>query len=452
MIFLFVLFAAGCGSSGSSDQGGNPPDQPPDQSDAGPGTADAAPEPQRGAAGSLDTTFGTNGRLMDFGMLSPANVLVSADDHILVVGVCSGAPSPDDSFVPNDGCIVRLTPDGAVDTTYGNDGIVLMGEEALATPSDAVLLPGGRIGVVGTTRHNLGKNSYTEIWYDIVDVNGATRQMDSQSSGPSIVLAPDGSLILTQTTDLLINKLTNTGEIDTGPGSMTSANLDATFAFSCPAGFSFSVQNVAGVVVRPDGRIVIGGSWSCYNNSSGFEYHGYGIWQLDGSTGAPDPSFGWNAEVTVAGTSVDYDGGPGLLALLEDGRIIAPIRYNDSANYSILAYTDSGPDITFGMTGDLYVTSNNGFPRIFLDNQNRLLVTRGTDGLVLESVSRVTAAGAFDPAFGTGGNAILSLPAGLSSSSGSVAARVQKDGRIVVLSQATKDDGSTVAVVSRLWN
>ena len=88
---------------------------------------------------------------------------------------------------------------------------------------------------------------------------------------------------------------------------------------------------------------------------------------------------------------------------------------------------------------------------VFLDDQSRLLVT--IDRLVsptVEAIMRYTNDGAFDTTFGVAGAANTPSAADISWGR-SFSARVQKDGRIVVLSWAYGTNVSSL-VVSRLWN
>jgi hypothetical protein len=74
----------------------------------------------------------------------------------------------------------------------------------------------------------------------------------------------------------------------------------------------------------------------------------------------------------------------------------------------------------------------------------------------LESVMRFTASQTPDNTFGANRTTAIALPGNISSSFGSFAARVQNDGKIVALSQATMNnkDGTSknVVVVSRILN
>lgn len=94
------------------------------------------------SAGGLDGSFGSNGfETTPFGFTDPAAATaVGADGSILVVG------QKDNEFA-----VGRLNPNGTVDTTFGNNGLVLTNFGGkLGSEAEAVAVqPDGRIVVAG---------------------------------------------------------------------------------------------------------------------------------------------------------------------------------------------------------------------------------------------------------------------------------------------------------------
>ncbi|MCL2723374.1 MAG: hypothetical protein FWD69_02960 [Polyangiaceae bacterium] len=387
----------------------------------------------RGRPGSLDTTFGAGQTILTGQPAKAFNAFVSADDNVLVFGQCNN---------PNVAtCVVRLTPDGAIDTTYGVDGVAVLANLDATT---AVLLPDGSTAVGGATVDE-AQTAYGIISTDGKNVGSAitlTKTFNTNDVQPagyvnSMTLTPDGGLAMSfgaGNNIIGIAKLTNAGYPDAGFGTGGFTSVAGTQAINTWS------PSTSGTAVWPNGKILI------LSNSS--------ILQLD-TKGALDTSFGSGGQVITYGSGGQGAATPVGMLLMPDGRIIVPIGSSNS--YSIGAFVaNGGIDKTFGSYG--YITSVSSYgvpPNLFLDDQNRLLVTTGITG-PLQSVRRYLNTGAPDSSFGMSGNgwATFTLPADFPPTTeqvATIAARVQKDGRIIVLSESLAD-GSNDVVVSRLWN
>jgi hypothetical protein len=245
-----------------------------------------------------------------------------------------------------------------------------------------------------------------------------------------------------------IAKLKSTGKPDLKFGADGYRNVQ----FSGPKWFTSR-----GVAVRPEeGQIVIIGVYG--EDDAGSVANGYGIMQLT-STGSRDPFFGEKSvgrqgQATFPDPS-DASISPSGLLLLSGGRAVSMLSSTPSngstVSYSIRAFTEHGDfdNTTFGERGALSVSNARN---VFIDNHDRLLVTNSAIADSLESISRFTTAGKPDTSFGTNGKATITRPANISSTSGSVAAAVQKDRRIVVVSEAILQGNVYSLVVSRLWD
>jgi len=366
-------------------------------------------------------------------MLSPMTLLVAADDSILLPGSCTSGGIN----ATAETCVTRLTPDGILDPSYGNSGIATL--DGLS-PTDAVILSDGSI-VVGGSANDVAA-------YGILDANGknstitnfpATALGNTAGDVVQIALAPDDSVIgLFSATDLNTNgftvnvaKITSAGEFDTTFGAGGYANWDLT---------NINIYTTDGLAVRPNGKIVVLADGP--GNSGLVEDKAVRILQLD-SSGALDTSFGIDGQTMV-------DLGQGLQwghtspVITPDGKIIATHNFA-----GLLAFKADGTDLdtTFGNNGRLSMARTYGsLPYVSLDNQNHLLVATCSPP-ALESVWRFTDDGAADISFGVNGQATTSSLADFTNGC-SFAARVQKDGRIVVLTWTDQN----ILVVSRLWN
>jgi uncharacterized delta-60 repeat protein len=392
-----------------------------------------------GPPGTLDTTFAPNGPMSDvFGMnAQPANLFVSSDDHIYVFGQCIGAAG---SYA----CIARLNADGVLDNAYGTSGIAWLTDISYydsPNANAAALLPDGRIVLGTTTTNNIA--AYTMVSADGKSNTTTALAADSSAGATgyhvqSMAVAPDGSTFIVFDADdaMGIAKLASDGnrlDLAFGNGGYASAALVA-------AAFNTRASSSIGIVVRPEGKIVIVGQWS-----AGSMQQGYGILQLDES-GAYDTSFGTDGQTTFLSAMMnDPTHNP---VLLTDGRVISAIF---AGNWDIMAFKADGTglDTTFGTgSGMLWPADEQPEswapnPYVTLDHQNRLLIAGTAE---VGCVWRYDDKGMPDSSFGTNGRMEIPFPTD-SSASGAIPVLVQSDGRIVVVS--TSNDA---VALSRYWD
>jgi uncharacterized delta-60 repeat protein len=97
------------------------------------------------ADGSLDPTFGGDGTVTVTvpGSFDVQAVVLQPDGKLVIAGT-----SPTGFSLRNFG-LVRLLPDGALDTSFGGDGIVSSDFGAIETGFSVILLPDGRLVVAG---------------------------------------------------------------------------------------------------------------------------------------------------------------------------------------------------------------------------------------------------------------------------------------------------------------
>lgn len=188
---------------------------------------------QLNADGTLDETFGNAGSVDQAVTLAPNNgedfaydVAFDVEGNILVCG-----NSYSDTYVRRP-VVVRFTPDGALDTTFGVDGVATIPvNEVGASAFKAIAVqPDGKIVATGYF-------GQTEFWYLFVVVrfnadgtldetfsgDGVKKYSysDVDDSGEDVVIADDGSIIIAgKTTDAnynissLLIKFTAAGEVD----------------------------------------------------------------------------------------------------------------------------------------------------------------------------------------------------------------------------------------------
>jgi len=286
--------------------------------------------------GSCDTSFGDFGiRLIAFDRGGDeadwANAM--AVDHlgrIIVVG------SVDFNGNDVDMGIVRLTPDGAIDTSFSGDGEATISFDLSGFDDDAAhgvaIDRDGRILVAGRAYDAAGGGydfAFARMMDDgsldssfgaggklavSFDLGGANHELVED-----VAVWPDGEIVAV-------------GSIDTGPtavewavlriapdGSQVLGLHHGYFGFATPAGAN-------SIVLQPDGKILISGVGQGVSNVD------FGVARLH-RNGSPDASFPFGTGVT----SFDFNLGPGshrdygqAVTLDRDGRIlvVGSVEYN----------------------------------------------------------------------------------------------------------------------------
>lgn len=223
--------------------------------------------------------------------------------------------------------------------------------------------------------------------------------------------------------------------------------LDTTF----PAGLhplGTANSNVDGVVVQPDGKILLG-CGSTDTNGTGMAL----LRLLD--TGANDTTFGVNGYVKPA-IIVLADSEYGVL-LQPDGKIL---HLGSKGGTSLIArYNSDGSfDSTFGQDGVASLpAASDTFVSIALQSDGKILLLRthqmtgdaGTFNGI--EVARLTSGGAVDSSFGTGGVVEGAFGAPVAGGTQATAVLVQTDGRILAVSNTALSAGQTEVTVARYW-
>ncbi|MBK9155555.1 MAG: VCBS repeat-containing protein [Chloracidobacterium sp.] len=244
------------------------------------------------ANGTLDNSFDGDGILvLPFPALNNAegrDVIVTEDNKIIAVGRNSSAFA-----------VVKLNPDGTLDSAFGDSGIVSMsisGNDLSLTR--VALLSDGRIVLAGTRR--FGGTNYH---FAVVRLN-ANGTLDTSFDGDGLAVTKVG---------------------------VGTPDQDAARA----------------VVVQHDDRIVVAGD---SNNGSGTFFDAAAVrYNLDGSL---DQTFGGDGKVHIPFGN-DYDAANDI-ALQQDGKLVLAgnsIVGSDSQFALARINPDGSPDMTFGISG-----------------------------------------------------------------------------------------------------
>ena len=369
-----------------------------------PHNSDAAP-------GELDPTFGTNGKVTtDFsGNVDVGNAAaVQSDGKIVVAGFTRAGADITEDFA-----LARYNGDGSLDSTFGTGGRVTGGFSSTADRANAVAIqPDGKIVAAGSSegffaliRFNSNGSidpSFGPFGDGVVRTNvsgGGTSQINA------VVIQGDGKIVAAgrvgdataHTLDFAVLRYKTDGGLDTAFGTGGGTNTDF-----------FSGNDAAlALVMQPDGKFVAAGSASRGDSTS----PDFALVRLN-PDGSRDSTFGSGGKVTTDFSS-SQDGIYGI-ALQSDGQIVAagftyiPSENNDK--FALARYkTDGGLDADFGSGGkvisDLSATTDEAHA-VVVQPDGRILAAGIADvsGNALDfALARYNSNGSPDSSFGTGG-------------------------------------------------
>lgn len=222
------------------------------------------------ADGTPDNSFGTDGKRV-YSISPGANQGYSAalmpGDKLLVLGSCDN-PSPNFSF-----CAMQLNPDGSLDTSFGNNGLLLgspsgmtslVPRDVVARPEGGFVVTGGCNGIstssdglcaVGFLANGDLDSSFGTLGLSMTRVVPGTRPHASEA----IARQSDGKFVVAGTcmngasnSDFCATRFNANGSLDTGFGA--AGSLVRTM------GAGASVDLASAVAVQPNGQIVISGT------------------------------------------------------------------------------------------------------------------------------------------------------------------------------------------------
>ena len=259
--------------------------------------------------GSLDTSFGTGGKVLTPIAASGGGeayaVAVQTDGKIVV-----GGQSGDG----NDFVLTRYNPDGSLDTTFGTGGVVITATgyvRALAVQPDGKIVAAGTEGCCGGAKFALARYNTNGTLDTTFGTSGiVTMSPPSQGVGYALALQPGGKLVVGGEID--------SGILPKGYFGLVRFNSDGTLDTSfgenglamTPIG---SDASGAALAQQPDGKLVLAG-YSTVDST-----HEFALARYD-ADGSPDVGFGTSGAVTTPigahGSTAD------AVALEPDGTIL----------------------------------------------------------------------------------------------------------------------------------
>jgi uncharacterized delta-60 repeat protein len=410
--------------------------------------------PAEAAPGDLDRSFRDDGTLVT--NITPWNenvgdMAIQHNGRIVVVGRASTRQGYGRFAV------IRYRPDGALDRSFGGDGIVttdLTAREDAAT--GVAIQPDGKIVVVGIATGARGRARFAVVRYERNGALDGTFGDDGamtvrvaaggNDDASDVAIGPDGKIVVVGTTSSLraiaVARIDPTGGLDPtfdGDGKVTWAPGD---------GFASG----SAVALQPDGRIVVAGqSWT----ESAFD--GIVVLRYE-PEGTLDEAFGIDGVATAeftAGTDGGGDGAGGV-ALQPDGKIVVagdaggPAEY--TSRFGLARFDDDGMlDATFGEDGTVHTNFtrlDDSASDVAIQPDGKIVAVGvagfGWGSLSTFALARYEADGSLDVTFGDGGKLRTGFggadPGGVIDILGARAAAVelQPDGRIVVAGEVDR--------------
>jgi uncharacterized delta-60 repeat protein len=384
--------------------------------------------------GDLDPTFGSGGRVTtDFNGRSggASAIALQGDGKLVVTGAVLSAAGPPDIAV------TRYNSDGSLDTSFGTGGRVTTDFAGRSDNGTSISIqPDGKILVAGSADSVATQFDFALVRYNAngsldstfgtggkvtTDFNGG---LDAASA---IALQADGRIVLA-------------GYATAGDPHMALARYnpngtpDSSFgtAGKVITNFNGARDFANALAIQSDGKIIAGGSIT-----SLFENFAFALARYN-PNGSLDPSFGNGGKVitqVVPGADSEDDE-IFALAIQPDGRIIAAGKANFREDFGMVRYlTNGSPDTSFGANG-VVTTDFNGQ----IDNANSVaiqidgkIVLAGAANLTTGStgdfgIARYQPSGALDSTFGTSGKVVTDFSSSVDIARGVV---LQSDNRIV---------------------
>jgi uncharacterized delta-60 repeat protein len=394
--------------------------------------------------GDFDQSFGAGGKVVVdvFGPDSAQTVVVQSDGKILVAGQ-SGVRGDVDPPMSADVSVVRLNSDGSLDTTFGNDGKVLLESRGWSGHDATVpmlVMGDGKLLVGGSGMHRLNPDGSLDMTFG---VNGATTTTAYVSS---MVVMPDGHIMASTGTTL--TRFNDDGTLDTtfGMNGVLTPSVDSAQRVSVQ---DMSVQLDGKLLVLANARMV--GATSNVMMLMRFNADG----TLDSSLGGSGQSVVALPEhMTAEGVS---------LRLLDDGEFLVAGNghyRDDHSSYAgtlLVRFSRNGHlDQSFGDHGVMFDRNSmdNMVRGVAVQSDGKILVSGNGDSAI--SLYRYNADGSRDASFGSNGRFETRMENNPDWCESATGVALQPNGQIVLLGQIdlsafTVDDPTSVFAASDLF-
>jgi uncharacterized delta-60 repeat protein/uncharacterized repeat protein (TIGR01451 family) len=339
------------------------------------------------APGDLDPTFGENG-LVTTPQLIPQALILQPDGRIIVGGQTAETGQL---------AVARYTSTGAVDDTFGNNGLVSLEYHyelaALALQTDGKILAAGRDFLLRLTTAGDVDTSFGNAGIITAPLGAACGAANSSCALAAVTVDEQDHIVAGGSSgytsgrflisDLAIARYTSSGVLDTSFNGTGVALSDF-----------LAEDRAASVLLQPDGKIVIAGTASP-EPAFGLRF---ALARVN-SDGSRDDSFGTHGQVVTTPGGVWAALGDAVLQ--PDGKIVVAGSswWNNHFDSTLARYSPAGDlDPTFGQAGLVTNTTMGFVVGIAIQQDGRLIVLDGDFNL-----ARYWPDGQLDTTFGLNG-------------------------------------------------
>ena len=379
--------------------------------------------------GSLDSSFGTGGKTTSTTFLRQIinQIAVQADGKIVAVGLSTTTIGTANFYV------VRYNTNGSIDTTFASNGFLnfdMSGgsyydeAQSVKIQPDGKILVGGIVGAV-SNRYYLGvlrlnSNGAIDTTFgnqgrSIFAMTGLTTSSSNNYALNDIALQPDGKIVVAGLYNYKysIARLNTDGSLDSDFSNDGKVTVD----------FGSNIEEAKKIKILGDSRIMIGGSSQPSNVA----------WCMLQPDGSLDTSFGTGGKKTFL---PDNGFQFGTLYFLADNSILVGGSSNDVDAALYKLSLNGARDTTFGTNGRVVVdidnsSSDSPIAKLDLDSTGKIYAvgTTVTGGSTYFYLLNFNSNGTLNTSFSNDGKVLVNFD-GLSSYGRTVI--LQPNGRVLV--------------------
>ncbi|MBE8726355.1 T9SS type A sorting domain-containing protein [Flavobacterium hungaricum] len=343
--------------------------------------------------------------------------VVQSDGKILIAGYFSSF----NGVVRNR--IARLNTDGSVDTAFTSGTAFNNYVKTLCLQSDGKIIVGGNFTSYNGTAVNyiarLNPDSTIDAAFNTgTGFNASVNCINIQADG-KVVVGGNFYSFNTATYCMRIARLNSDGSADSTFGSIDS---------------SFGTDSAVNVVtIQSNGKIMLGGSFSYYNNFSRNR-----IASLN-ANGTIDTGF-----YPFLENGLSTNGAIEQIALQPDGKILISGAFSTYRSIPAKGFARLNSDGTLDTTFNVGTGVDNLINKIALTSNNKIIIAgnfKTYNGVTCNGIARLNADGSLDTAFNAGGSGANNRVNTLS---------LQSDGKIIIGGTFSTFNGTSRNLLARL--